>query len=78
MDSIDRGGKCKNQKAVAFATGLPLRYVRSILLTAFVAPTIVEAIVEGRQPEDLTLRSLLQNISLSWTQQKHLLGRSQR
>jgi site-specific DNA recombinase len=42
-------GKCKDQKAVTLATGLPLRYIRGILRTAFVAPTIVEAIVEGRQ-----------------------------
>ena len=42
---------------------------------AFLAPDIVEAIVTGRQPPDLTLQKLLKtNLSQDWEEQKQALG----
>jgi len=66
-------GEFKNLQAISIETGLAPRHVRSILRCAFVAPEIVEAIVEGRQPSDLTLVALLKNIPLSWLQQRELI-----
>ena len=42
----------------------------------FLAPTIVEAIVAGRQPEDLTASALTQRINLPalWQGQEQALG----
>jgi hypothetical protein len=42
----------------------------------FLAPTIVEAIVDGRQPEDLTASVLTQRLDLPalWQAQEQTLG----
>ena len=47
-----------------------------IIRLAFLAPDIVEAILAGRQPSDLTFRRLkrLNNLSMSWAQQREFLG----
>jgi site-specific DNA recombinase len=65
-------GECKNQRALAEATGLEPRYINSILRVAFLAPEITEAIIDGRQPPDLTLSSLTGTLPVSWQQQKKL------
>lgn len=67
-------GECKHQRALATATGLEARYISPILRTAFLAPEIVEAILEGRQPPHVTLASLMGDLPLSWGEQKKLLG----
>ncbi len=41
---------------------------------AFLAPDIVEAILEGRQPRDLTFKKLCSNSPLSWTEQRRHFG----
>ncbi len=43
---------------------------------AFLAPDIVQAILEGRQPVDLTAARLmrLSNLPASWEDQRRLLG----
>ena len=42
----------------------------------FLAPDIVTAIVEGRQPIELTSRSLLRisDLPLGWSEQRRMLG----
>jgi site-specific DNA recombinase len=65
-------GECKHQRALANATKLTPRYINSILRVAFLAPEIVEAIIDGRQPPDLTLGSLKGVLQMSWQQQKKL------
>jgi hypothetical protein len=45
-----------------------------MLRLAFLAPDIVEAIAEGRQPRALTLQRLLNPISLAWAEQRRCLG----
>lgn len=51
-------------------------YVSRVVSLAFLAPEIVEDIVTGRQPADLTAQKLLRNtqLPLDWTDQKPLLG----
>jgi site-specific DNA recombinase len=67
-------GEFKDQRALAAAIGLAPRHVRFILRTAFVAPEIVEAILEGRQPPTLMLASLMGDLPLSWREQKKTIG----
>jgi hypothetical protein len=62
-------GEYKDQRAIAAATGLSPRYIRRIIRSAFLAPQIVEAIVEGRQAPQLTLTSLIDEVPLSWAEQ---------
>ena len=68
------GGEFKHQRALAEATKLEPRYINSILRVAFLAPEIVEAIIDGRQPPDLTLASLTGALPMSWQQQKKLIS----
>lgn len=51
-------GEASGPRSIAKRTGLDESYVRRILGYAFLAPDIVEAILDGRQPPDLTLEKL--------------------
>ena len=68
------GGEFKKQRDLAKATKLDPRYVNCILRLAFLAPEIVEAIIDGRQPPGLTLGSLRGVLPMSWQQQKELIS----
>jgi hypothetical protein len=50
--------------------------VSRILPLAFLAPDIVQAILDGHQPVDLTTARLkrLRDLPASWTRQRRLLG----
>jgi hypothetical protein len=51
-------------------------YFTRVLRIAYLAPDIIEAIVEGRQPPDLTANKLvrLKKLPLSWPDQRQALG----
>ena len=51
-------------------------YVQAHLPLAFLAPSIVGAILEGRQPADLSLKKLMYrtDLAVSWTTQRQQLG----
>jgi site-specific DNA recombinase len=59
---------------IARQLGINHRYIDRILPCAFLAPDIVEAILAGRQPIDLTVDKLTRNLPLSWTEQRKQLG----
>ena len=67
-------GETSSTRAIAREEGLTERPVGRTLRLAFLAPDIVEAILDGRQPADLELKHLLQNIPLAWDEQRKLLG----
>ena len=52
------------------------RYVERLSRLAFVAPTIVEAICQGRQPTELSTETLLNRIDLplEWPAQLKAIG----
>ena len=68
------GGEFKHQRDLAKATKLEPRYINAILRVAFLAPEITEAIIDGRQPPDLTLGSLIGVLPMSWQRQKKLIS----
>jgi site-specific DNA recombinase len=53
-----------------------VRYVGRVIRLAFLAPDIVESIVEGRQPTGLTAEALTRHIEipLEWRSQKAALN----
>jgi hypothetical protein len=55
---------------IAQRHGLSEPHVRRLLRFAYLAPDIVEAIVEGRQPRTLTVKLLLKGIPLDWSDQR--------
>jgi hypothetical protein len=56
--------------------GVDDRYVSCVLPLAFLAPEIVEAIIQGTQPTDLNATKLVRRIDLAldWDAQKRQLG----
>jgi len=69
-------GRAASLMETAKANGYSNRYVGRLLPLAFLAPDIVEAIVHGRQPVELTAETLTRQIDLplSWAEQMTLLG----
>ena len=69
-------GELKSLAAIAAREGLNYRFVGKIIRLAFLAPEIVEAIAEGRQPPELSTELLTKRIRLplDWDDQKRLLG----
>jgi hypothetical protein len=51
-------------------------YLSRVLRLTLLAPAIIQAILEGQQPADLELRSLLGPIPLDWAQQRAQVGGS--
>jgi len=68
-------GEVKSLTAIATREGLNYRFVGKLVRLAFLAPEIVEAIAEGRQPPELSTELLTKRIRLplAWGDQKRLL-----
>jgi site-specific DNA recombinase len=69
-----RRGEYADTAEVASKCDLGESYVRRMLRLAFLAPDIVEAIAEGRQPRGLTLQRLLAPLPLTWRDQRREFG----
>ena len=59
---------------LAVKSGVNDRYASRILRSAFLAPDIVEAILDGRQPVGLTLDKMLDDLPLDWEKQRKALN----
>jgi site-specific DNA recombinase len=53
------GGRAASLADIAVRAGVTGRYVRRLLRLAFLAPSIVETIMQGRQPAQLTAQRVL-------------------
>lgn len=71
-----KAGRVRDLNEIARRHGLSSSYVRAHLPLAFLAPSIISAILEGRQPADLSLKQLMYrtNLALDWVQQRRQLG----
>lgn len=69
-----RQGEYADTTEIARRFDLSDAHVRRILRFAFLAPNVVEAIVEGRQPRTLTVKLLLRGIPLAWSDQRAAFG----
>lgn len=69
-------GRARSLAAVARAEGIAKRYVERLSRLAFVAPAIVEAIGQRRQPAELNAETLLNRIDLplDWSAQLKTLS----
>jgi hypothetical protein len=47
-------------------------YVGRVLRLTLLAPDIVEAILDGRQPADMTLAVLMRPFAVEWTEQRNM------
>jgi site-specific DNA recombinase len=67
-------GEVSGRRSIGQKLGLDERYAGRVLECAFLAPDIVEAILDGRQPSDLTFEKLTRRLPLNWIQQRQRLG----
>jgi site-specific DNA recombinase len=70
-------GRSASMEEIGTREGVTRRYVSRLIRLAFLAPTIVESIAEGRQPPELTAQFLStgrRDLPLSWQAQEKLLG----
>ncbi len=69
-------GAVANLSEIAKRNGISSGRVSQLVKLAMLSPKIVQAIVEGRQPADLTVKtfSRLETIPVSWVEQEALLG----
>jgi hypothetical protein len=71
-----RNGKYADTMDIARRFDLSDAHVRRVLRFGYLAPDLVEAIAEGRQPRILTVKLLLQGIPCAWPDQRAAFGLS--
>ena len=67
-------GKAKSITDLAEQEGITVAYVCRLLPLTCLAPDIVEAILDGRQPKGLRLAEMLGNGPYAWNAQRERLG----
>jgi ParB-like chromosome segregation protein Spo0J len=66
-------GKCRTVSELAEAEGLTRSFVNRLLRLTLLAPDIVEAILDGRQPKGMQLEDLTQALPSAWDEQRRRL-----
>ena len=69
-----RHGEYADTAEIARRFGLSDPHVRRLLRFAYLAPDVIMAIAEGRQPRAVTVRLLLRGIPLVWSDQRAAFG----
>jgi site-specific DNA recombinase len=69
-----RQGEYADTTEIGRRFGFSNAHVRRLLRFAYLAPDILEAVVDGRQPRSLTVRVLLRSIPLAWSDQRTAIG----
>ena len=68
-------GRARSLEELAKRDGISRRYIRRHVGLAFLSPQLVEAILKGQQPVELTATRLTQvDLPLDWTEQHRLLA----
>jgi site-specific DNA recombinase len=68
-------GRARSLQELARRDGITRRYIRRLVDLAFLSPELVEAILRGRQPVELTATRLTElDLPLDWTEQHRLLA----
>ena len=70
------GGRVASFAQIAEREGKVERHIRFLAPLAFVSPRVIEAIVDGSAPADLTSTALAKAAPYSWTDQEARLGPS--
>jgi len=75
-DWVERiiSGDIPHQRAIAAETGWDERYISRLIPLAFLAPDLVETILEGRQQEDISLQTCIEKIPINWIEQRTQLN----
>jgi hypothetical protein len=66
-------GEFATMAELAQREGIAVSYLTRILGLTLLAPHIVEAILDGRQGAEMTLKELMQSLPMEWAEQRHLM-----
>ena len=66
-------GRYRSAAEIAEAEGVTRSFVNRLLRLSLLAPDIVEAILEGRQPKGMQLEELTDAIPSEWEKQRKAL-----
>src|SRR5258706_3348787 len=67
-------GDAFDMRSLARQAGLTERYIGKVFGCAFLAPDIIESILEGRQPHDLNFEKLCGHAPPNWAEQREQFG----
>jgi hypothetical protein len=68
-------GRARSLQELAKRDGISWRYIRRLVNLAFLSPQLVQAILQRRQPVELTATRLTElDLPLDWTEQRRLLA----
>jgi len=67
-------GKAKSNSDLARKLRLDPSYVARVVRLASLAPQIIEAILDEREPEGLSLNTLRQDLPLAWEEQRRVFS----
>jgi len=68
-------GSYSTIKELAAAEKINASYLCRVLRLTLLSPAIVEAILDGRQPEGMTLPGLMEGVAVEWARQTWELAR---
>ena len=67
--------RARSLQELAKREGITRRYIRRLVNLAFLSPDLVEAVLHGRQPVELTATRLTElDLPLDWTEQHQLMA----
>ena len=67
-------GSYNTIKDLAAAEKINASYLCRVLRLTLLAPDVVEAILDGRQPEGITLPALMEGVAVEWSLQNEALS----
>lgn len=67
-------GRYPSIRELAAAEGVDRAYVGRVLNLTLLAPEVVEAILDGRQPAATTLPGLITTLPVDWNEQRRWMG----
>ena len=73
MEGAAGEGKCRSAAEIADAEGVTRSFVNRMMRLTLLAPDIVEAIIDGRQPKGMQLEDLTRPLLGDWEEQRKRL-----
>ena len=67
-------GEVASLRAIAQSAGKSERHVSQVIRAAFLAPDLVEALLQGRRPAQLTVRGVMSELPFDWNEQRRRFG----
>jgi hypothetical protein len=73
-EELIESGKFGSIKELSEAIGIDSAYVARVMRLTLLSPSIIDAIVHGREPSGLSYRALAEPLPMLWEEQKVIFG----